>query len=58
MIVLLVTEGICSLPDWVTGAGVGSAVFVVLALLFVCCCCLRWRRRGGRGSSEDDLVMF
>ena len=57
-IALLVTEGFCSLPAWVTGAVVGAAVFVMLALLCFCCCCARLRRRGGRARSEDELVMF
>ena len=60
-LLILVTEGTCTLPGWVVGCIVGGVLFLLLLLFCFCYCCCVLGRRGRRlvrAASEADLVMF
>ena len=60
-LLILVTEGTCSLPGWVVGCIVGGVLLLLLLLLCFCYCCCVLGRKGrklARVASEAELVVF
>ena len=60
-LLIIVTEGTCSLPGWVVGCFVGGGLLLLLLLLCFCYCCCALGRKGRkltRVASESELVIL
>ena len=60
-LLIIVTEGTCSLPGWVVGCFVGAGLLLLMFLLCFCYCCCALGRKGRkltRVASESELVIL
>ena len=60
-LIIIVTEGTCSLPGWVIGCFAGAGLLLLMFLLCFCYCCCALGRKGRkltRVASESELVIL